>query len=134
MPWDTTQYLRFSDFRLRPAIDLLGRIDSDNPDDVYDLGAGAGNVTRMLKARWPDANVTGIDDSEETLRKAATVAPQIVWQLGDLGTWRPPHPADVIFANASLHWVDGHERLLPGLLSSLAPGGVLAIQMPRNFS
>jgi trans-aconitate 2-methyltransferase len=134
MPWDTTQYLRFSDHRLRPAIDLLGRIDSDNPGDVYDLGSGAGNVTRMLKSRWPEATVTGIDDSEEMLLKAASVAPEIIWRLGDLATWRPPQPADVIFANASLHWVDGHERLLPGLLSSLAPGGVLAIQMPRNFS
>ena len=33
-----------------------------------------------------------------------------------------------------MHWLDGHERLFPALLSSVAPGGVLAVQLPRNFS
>ena len=32
-----------------------------------------------------------------------------------------------------LHWLTGHERLFPALLAALAPAGVLAVQMPRNF-
>src|SRR5207247_6784018 len=35
---------------------------------------------------------------------------------------------------AALHWLAGPHTLFPSLLSSLAPGGVLAVQMPRNFS
>ena len=35
--------------------------------------------------------------------------------------------------DAALHWLDSHERLFPALLGMLAPGGVLAVQMPRNF-
>jgi trans-aconitate 2-methyltransferase len=50
----------------------------------------------------------------------------------DLGSWRPPRPADLLFSNAALHWLDGHERLFPRLIADLAPGGVLAVQMPRN--
>ena len=50
-PWDPDQYLKFVDHRLRPAVDLLNRIDLHEPGDIYDLGAGAGNVTRLLKAR-----------------------------------------------------------------------------------
>ncbi|HEY0420278.1 MAG TPA: methyltransferase domain-containing protein, partial [Acetobacteraceae bacterium] len=75
MAWDPAQYLRFADARLRPAIDLLNRIDLEAPATVYDLGAGAGNVTGLIKARWPDAAVTGIDGSAEMLAKAAAEVP-----------------------------------------------------------
>jgi trans-aconitate 2-methyltransferase len=78
--------------------------------------------------------VTGVDDSQEMLAKAAAVAPQIDWERADLATWRPRKPADVIYSNAALHWIVGHERLFADLVSGLAPGGVLAVQMPRNFS
>ena len=133
MAWDPTQYLKFADHRLRPAIDLLNRIDAE-PSEVVDLGAGAGNVTRLIKMRWPGARVTGVDTSQEMLAKAAAAAPEIAWQLADLGAWRPERPVDVIYSNAALHWLEGHDALFPALFSSLAPGGVLAVQMPRNFS
>jgi trans-aconitate 2-methyltransferase len=134
MAWDPAQYLKFADQRLRPAIDLLGRIDLAAPGDVYDLGAGAGNVTRIIKARWPAARVTGVDGSPAMLEKAAAAAPDITWQAGDLAAWQAPRPADLIYSNAALHWIGGHEQVFPRLLASLAPGGVLAVQMPRNFA
>lgn len=134
VPWDPAQYLKFADHRLRPAVDLLNRIDVADPAEVYDLGAGAGNVTRLLKARWPTARVTGVDESQEMLAKAAAAAPDIAWQRADLASWRPPRPADLIYSNATLHWLAGHDRLFPALFEALAPRGVLAVQMPRNFS
>lgn len=133
MAWDPAQYLKFADHRLRPAVDLLNRIDLTDPDEVVDLGAGAGNVTRLIKMRWPGARVTGVDTSPEMLEKAAAAAPEITWQLADLGAWKPARPVDVIYSNAALHWLEGHEALFASLFSSLAPGGVLAVQMPRNF-
>jgi trans-aconitate 2-methyltransferase len=133
VPWDPAQYLKFADHRLRPAIDLLNRIALDDPREICDLGAGAGNVTRLIKERWPAAQVTGVDDSSTMLAKAAATAPAIAWEQADLATWRAPRPADLIYSNAALHWLTGHERLFPALLGGLAPGGVLAVQMPRNF-
>jgi trans-aconitate 2-methyltransferase len=133
VPWDPAQYLKFAGHRLRPAVDLLTRIEASAPGEVYDLGAGAGNVTRLLKQRWPEARVAGIDDSRDMLARAAAAAPEITWERADLATWSPPRPADVIYSNAALHWLGGHDRLFPALLASVAPGGVLAVQMPRNF-
>src|SRR5919199_3048381 len=132
MSWDPTQYLKFVDHRLRPAIDLLSRIDLADPADIYDLGAGAGNVTRQLRSRWPDAHITGVDESEAMLARAAETA-GIDWQRADLATWQSPRPADLIYSNAALHWLGDHARLFPALLEMLKPGGVLAVQMPRNF-
>jgi len=133
MAWDPAQYLKFAGPRLRPALDLLQRIDIDFPEIVYDLGAGAGNVTRLIAARWPDAHVVGVDSSAEMLAKATAENPGIDWQQADLATWRPSRPADVIYSNAALHWLDNHDELLVALLGGLKPGGVLAVQMPRNF-
>ena len=133
MAWDPAQYLKFAGPRLRPALDLLQRIAIETPATVYDLGAGAGNVTRLVAARWPDARVVGVDGSAEMLAKAAADNPGIEWQQADLGTWRPERPATVIYSNAALHWLDDHDRLLPNLFAALAPQGILAVQMPRNF-
>ena len=67
MNWDPNQYLAFADLRLRPALDLLGRVPVAAPGTVVDLGCGAGNVTRVLAERWPGAQITGIDGSPEML-------------------------------------------------------------------
>lgn len=133
MPWDPAQYLKFADQRLRPAIDLLNRVDLAEPREVYDLGSGTGNVTRLLKLRWPNARVTGVDGSAEMLAKATAAMPEITWQRADLSLFHPPRPADLLYSNAALHWLGDHGSLFPALLADLPPGGVLAVQMPRNF-
>ena len=133
MAWDPAQYLKFAGPRLRPAIDLLGHIDAAMPKLVYDLGCGAGNVTRFLAERWPEARIIGIDGSAEMLAKAQADLPQIEWQEADLASWQPSEPPDVIYSNAALHWIEDHAPLFVRLFESLAPGGTLAVQIPRNF-
>jgi trans-aconitate 2-methyltransferase len=133
LAWDPAQYLKFAGPRLRPALDLLQRIDMEAPRSVYDLGAGAGNVTRLIAQRWPEARIVGVDSSAEMLEKAAAENPGIEWQQADLATWRPPEPADVIYSNAALHWIEDHAPVFLALFHSLAAGGVFAVQIPRNF-
>src|SRR5438093_9250643 len=132
--WDPAQYRQFAEPRLRPALALLARIPLVAPRVVYDLGCGAGNVTRLLTARWPAAAVTGIDGSAAMLEAASRAVPSIAWVQADLQDWSAPEPADLIFSNAALHWLDGHAGLFPRLLGQLGPGGVLAVQMPRNHA
>jgi trans-aconitate 2-methyltransferase len=93
--WDPEQYLKFSEPRLRPAVDLLSRIALDAPRSVYDLGCGAGNVTRLLAARWPEATITGVDDSDAMLEEAARIPSRIVWRK------RQPIPIDAAYADSS---------------------------------
>jgi len=131
--WEPAQYLKFADHRLRPAIDLLNRIDAD-PQTIVDLGAGTGNVTRLLHARWPNARVTGVDSSPEMLARAADALPQISWNQADLSAWRPRESVDLLYSNAALHWVDDHATLFPALFAMVNPGGTFAVQMPNNFS
>lgn len=133
MTWDPAQYLEFAEPRLRPAIDLLARVDLATPRAIADLGCGAGNVTRLLSQRWPDASVTAVDDSPEMLAVAARTTPGVRWIGQDLASWSADRPLDLVFSNAALHWLPDHPALFPHLLRQLAPGGQLAVQMPRNF-
>ena len=132
--WNPSQYLLFGNERLRPALDLLARIAIQSPASVYDLGCGPGTATALLKDRWPRAQVTGIDASSEMLDRARALRSDIAWEAADLNAWHAQRPADVLYSNAALHWLDGHPVLFPHLLDSLRPGGVFAVQMPQNFS
>jgi trans-aconitate 2-methyltransferase len=99
---------------------------------VVDLGCGPGNSTALLAARWSDAHVTGVDNSPDMLERARKDLPALDWVAADVASWRPTTPPDVLFANAVFQWVPEHERLFPALFAQLAPGGVLALQMPYN--
>jgi trans-aconitate 2-methyltransferase len=130
--WDPAQYLRFADERLRPALDLLARVPLTAPAPAHavDLGCGPGNVTAILKARFPGAEIVGVDGSPAMLEKARAAVPGCRFVQGDFATWRPETAPELIYSNAALHWVGGHRALFPRLVSLLAPGGVLAVQMP----
>lgn len=131
--WQPGTYLAFSDYRLRPALELMQRIALTNPRTVYDLGCGTGNVTRLLAQRWAEAEVYGMDHSHEMLVRAQAEPSRICWHHADLATWQPPASADVLYANAVLQWLDDHEMLLPRLVSYLSPSGCLAVQMPLSW-
>ena len=62
--------------------------------------------------------------------KARATLTDCRFEQGDFFTWQPAEPLDLIYTNAALQWVDRHETLFSRLLSLLAPGGVLAVQMP----
>lgn len=126
--WDPAQYLRFTDERLRPVVDLIARIDHPGPKRVIDLGCGTGNGLPILSARFPDAEVMGVDGSEAMLDQAR--ASGFATERADIAAWTPTAPVDVIFSNAALHWLPDHRALFPKLLDRLATGGVLAVQMP----
>jgi trans-aconitate 2-methyltransferase len=99
---------------------------------VVDLGCGPGNSTELLLERFPKAQITGTDNSEAMLASARARLPQARFEFSDIAGWVPHEAPDLIYANAALQWVPDHEALIPRLFASLAPGGVLAVQMPDN--
>ena len=134
LSWNPQLYRRFEDERTRPAAELLARVPLATARHVVDLGCGPGNSTELLVQRFPQAQVVGVDNSPSMLESATQRLPHVCFEQVDIATWGPgPNRPDLIFANAALQWVPDHERLLPRLLASLAPGGVLAVQMPDSL-
>lgn len=131
--WNADLYLRFAAERTRPAAELLARVPLETPTLAVDLGCGPGNSTELIAERFPAARVEGIDTSPDMLEKARARLPKARFSQGDVGDLRLDAPADLIFANAVLQWLTDHEALFPRLIDNLAPGGVLAVQMPDNL-
>ena len=136
--WDPGQYHKFGDHRLRPALELFERamlaLGSKAPANAYDLGCGAGEIARIMADRWLEAHVVGLDSSAEMLVKAeAAGESRVEWAEADVRTWTASPKADLLYSNAMFQWVDGHPTVFPRMVEQLAPGGVLAVQMPLSF-
>lgn len=130
--WDPKLYLKFGAERTRPAVDLAARIALERPARIIDLGCGPGNSTAILRARWPQAQIVGLDNDEAMLATARAAEASVQWVLSDASTWRTETPFDLVFSNAALHWLPDHEAVLARWFAAVAPGGVLAVQLPSH--
>ncbi len=129
--WKPDLYLKFEKQRTQPAIDLAARINIQSPGRILDISCGPGNSTAILKKRWPDAEIIGMDSSASMIEQAKSRDASISWicsdatdDIGSLGTF------DIVFSNAAIQWMPSHEKLLPRFFSLLNKDGLLAIQVP----
>jgi trans-aconitate 2-methyltransferase len=128
--WSARQYLKFKDERTRPARDLLAQVRLNQARVVVDLGCGPGNSTELLVARYPDAEVIGVDSSPDMLHKARKKGQNCSFVHADLSTWKPAGRVDLFFSSGVFHWVPDHQTVLQRFVQALPEGGVLAVQIP----
>ncbi|OCK75737.1 S-adenosyl-L-methionine-dependent methyltransferase [Lepidopterella palustris CBS 459.81] len=133
--WSATQYLKFGSERTRSVRDLLSQVPLSSPKHIIDLGCGPGNSTKVLAARYPNAQIMGMDSSPDMLEKARASLPGVRFVQADLSTYSPDSPVDLLFSNAVFHWLRNEERIqvMTRLIKTLPSGGVFAIQVPDNF-
>jgi trans-aconitate 2-methyltransferase len=132
--WNPELYLKFHAERTQPSMDLVARIELTAPRCIIDLGCGPGNSTQVLRARWPSAQICGLDSSPQMIEKARAEYPDADWILADAGSWIPENPYDLVYSNATLQWIPRHDALIARWFAAVAPGGALAIQVPANES
>lgn len=133
--WNSNQYLKFKKERTQPSIDLVNTINLENPHRIIDIGCGPGNSTAVLKNRFPQAWVLGVDFSPNMVEKAKADYPDIDFMLFDVSKdfEKINEKFDVVFSNACIQWVPNHKQLLSDMMNILNPNGVLAVQVPVNF-
>ncbi len=127
--WDAATYDRVSDIQLNWALEQLARLQLDGDEVVLDAGCGSGRVTALVADRVPRGRVYGVDvapsmveHAREALGERATVYCQDLVEL-DL-----PEHVDVVFSNATFHWVKDHDALFAAIHRTLKPGGRLLAQ------
>ena len=98
------------------------------------MGCGPGNSTALLVARYPEAEVLGIDSSKAMLEAARKAVPNARFEEADATVWSPEPDTDLVFANAIFQWVPDHLAVFSRILASLKTGAVLAVQMPDNLT
>jgi trans-aconitate 2-methyltransferase len=83
----------------------------------------------LIAARFPDAAIVGVDNAAEMIEAAQKRLPGVRFELCGIHEWSEPGPWDLLYTNATLHWVGDREGLLPKLARRLSPGGSLAVMM-----
>lgn len=133
--WNSEQYLKFKKQRTRPSIDLAASIRIENPRNIIDIGCGPGNSTEVLQKRFPNANIVGIDSSQDMIAKAKSQHSEIEFTCCDVNElFGKGNKYDVVFSNACIQWIPDHKTLLKNLMTLLKDDGVLAVQVPYNFN
>ena len=131
MNWDTNQYLKFAEERKQPCLDLLARLEGPFAS-VLDLGCGPGNSTGNIAAKFPSAQVMGLDPDENMLERARKEHPHLRFVQGSAPADLPGlgQTFDLVFSNACIHWIKEQEELIRGVHAILHENGVFAVQLP----
>lgn len=129
--WNPSAYLRFEYERTLPSRDLAARLHLPAVREIVDVGCGPGNSTAVLKKRWPQARIVGLDSSRGMIDKARENDPDGNWVIADVMTWQTDGRYDVVFSNAVLQWLGDQKQAITRLFGLVREGGALAVQVPQ---
>jgi trans-aconitate methyltransferase len=132
--WDAGDYHRHSAAQQAWARELIVKLDLRGDEYVLDIGCGDGKVTAELVGELPRGAIVGIDSSPEMIAFARETFPperhpRLRFELMDAREMRFEEEFDVVFSNATLHWVIDHGPVLAGIARALVPGGRALLQM-----
>ena len=109
---------------------LIAELQFKGNEKILDLGCGDGVLTAEMAKFVPDGFVLGIDASESMIETAKkyNAGANVRFELLDINTIDFKSEFDLIFSNATLHWVKDHGRLLRNVFKALKNRGVARFQ------
>ncbi len=128
--FDGEKYKRASGQQKAWGKKLIAGLEFKGGEKILDLGCGDGVLTAELAKFVPDGFVLGIDASEsmiETARKYNTGA-NLRFELLDINAIDFESEFDLVFSNATLHWVKDHGKLLRNVFKALKNRGAARFQ------
>jgi trans-aconitate 2-methyltransferase len=132
--WNAVDYAKSSSVQQQWARDLIRKLELKGNEQILDIGCGDGKVSAEIAVAVPDGSVIGVDNSEAMIALAqstysADVVPNMRFQQGDASRLTFTNEFDIVFSNATLHWILDHRPVLQGIYKSLKPNGKILLQM-----
>jgi trans-aconitate 2-methyltransferase len=132
MQWNPEDYAQNSDAQLRWAQELRQRLQLQGHESVLDVGCGDGKITADFACCHPTSKIVGIDSSAEMIAYAKRTYPasqylNLEFACGDARNFQCFPEFDLVFSNATLHWVDDHLAFLKAARQALKPDGILMV-------
>ncbi|MCP4603704.1 MAG: methyltransferase domain-containing protein [Proteobacteria bacterium] len=132
--WDPSDYHRSSSEQQKWARELIAKLSLNGTLRVLDIGSGDGKVSAEISKQLPNGFVHGIDSSKEMIHFATSSFPRdkfpnLSFEEMDAQSLSFEGGFDVVFSNATLHWVPDHLSVLNGIARSLNPLGIVLLQM-----
>jgi trans-aconitate 2-methyltransferase len=129
--WNAADYTANSAAQFRWASELIEKLNLNGNEAVLDVGCGDGKVTAEIARRLANGSIMGIDSSEDMIRIAKKThrIDNLSFQLMDIRDLDARDTFDVIFSNATLHWIRDHHSFLPNMFAALKKSGRILLQM-----
>jgi trans-aconitate 2-methyltransferase len=132
--WNAVDYAKSSNVQQQWARELIRKLNLKGNERLLDIGSGDGKVTAEIASCLPNGSVIGIDSSEEMVGLAqsmfsADAFTNLRFQQNDANSLPFENEFDIIFSNATLHWIFDHHPVLHGIYKSLKHGGRILLQM-----
>jgi ubiquinone/menaquinone biosynthesis C-methylase UbiE len=113
----------------------LDAIDGVRPRHILDAGCGAGDYSFYLAARYPMAEVLGVDIDEEAIRRNRETArhlgiANVRFEVANLAVTKFPEQFDLVISIDVLEHIVEQETALRTLRSALRPGGTAFLHIP----
>jgi len=134
--FDGEKYKRASDHQKSWGKKLISELGLRGNERILDLGCGDGVLTAELAKFVPDGFALGIDASESMIQTARRdhAAANLRFELHDINAIDFESQFDLVFSNATLHWIKDHGRLLENVFKSLRPRGSARFQFAGEGS
>ena len=121
--WDASTYDRVAHPQEEWGREVIDRLELTGTEAVLDAGCGSGRVTKLLVERVPEGRVVGVDASPSMIARAReSLGDQVELFVSDLLDLELTEPVDVVFSNATFHWILDHRRLFERLYAALRHG------------
>lgn len=125
-------YDRHARPQLALAQSVISMIPETYPEQILELGAGTGQLTRLLTERFPDVLIDALDLAEKMVAHSQVKFrrfSQINWLVGDAQTWCGTDPYPLIVSSAALHWTTDLKSTCENIFQNLESGGTFALGM-----
>ena len=127
--WDAATYDQISAPQQAWAAEQLNRLELAGDEVVLDAGCGSGKVTAELARRVPRGTVYAVDAAPSMVRHAQeALGDRATVMCQDLVELALPEPVDVVFSNATFHWIADHDALFAALHRNMKPEARLLAQ------
>jgi len=105
---------------------IISEFKLKGDEHILDLGCGDGVLTSQLAALVPQGLALGIDSSESMIEVAQKLEQiNLGFRLMDIERLDFENEYNLVFSNATLHWVKDHNRLLRNCYRALKNRGML---------
>lgn len=131
--WDGRHYEKYSGHQQEWGGSLIRELEISGSERILDLGCGNGLVTRQLADLVPNGEVVGIDSSPQMLEVALEkCSKNMRVELLDINCLSYDQEFDIVFSNATLHWIHDHSMLWRNIYRALKPGGCVRVQFAAD--
>jgi len=105
---------------------IIEELGLSGKEYILDLGCGDGRLTVKISELVPNGNVIGIDASQGMINSAKNLEEgNLSFYLKDINEIEFEEKFDLIFSNASLHWVKDHKKLFRNCHRALKDKGMI---------